>query len=159
MAGMLSAIPKTPLYDRLEAEGRLDNAAADDPNIATNVIPLQMTREEMRDGWLDLMDRLYDAENYFERFDALFIEGRLPLATAKMNWLRRHRPLAYLKIQALTILAGLGMLARIWTDPRTRPVPPRLRASTSASCSPPAGRPATCSSSPGSASCTPTSPP
>ena len=31
MAGMLSAIPKTPLYDRLEAEGRLDNAAADDP--------------------------------------------------------------------------------------------------------------------------------
>ena len=31
MAGMLSAIPKTPLYARLEAEGRLDNAAADDP--------------------------------------------------------------------------------------------------------------------------------
>ena len=80
MAGMLSAIPKTPLYDRLEAEGRLDNAAADDPSIATNVIPLLMTRETLRDGWLDLMDRLYDAENYFERFDALFIEGRLPLA-------------------------------------------------------------------------------
>ena len=32
MAGMLSAIPSTPLYDRLEADGRLDNAAADDPN-------------------------------------------------------------------------------------------------------------------------------
>ena len=31
MAGMLSAIPKTPLYARLEAEGRLDNEAADDP--------------------------------------------------------------------------------------------------------------------------------
>ena len=53
-----------------------------------------MTREAMRDGWLDLMDRLYDAENYFERFDALFIEGRLPLATAKMDWLRRHQPAA-----------------------------------------------------------------
>ena len=38
-----------------------------------------MTREELRDGWVDLMDRLYDAENYFERFDALFVEGRLPL--------------------------------------------------------------------------------
>ena len=63
-------------------------------NIATNVIPLMMSRETLRDGWLDLMDRLYDAENYFERFDALFIEGKLPLATAKMNWLRRHRPLA-----------------------------------------------------------------
>ncbi len=59
MAGMLSAIPSTPLYDRLEAAGRLDNAAADDPNIATNVIPLNMTREQLRDGWVDLMGRLY----------------------------------------------------------------------------------------------------
>src|SRR3954451_4675487 len=86
MAGMLSAIPRTPLYERLEAEGRLDNAAADDPNIATNVIPLGMTREEMRDGWIGLMQDLYDTENYFERFDALFVRGRLPLATAKFDW-------------------------------------------------------------------------
>jgi radical SAM superfamily enzyme YgiQ (UPF0313 family) len=125
MAGMLSAIPKTPLYDRLEAEGRLDNDAADDPDIATNVIPLNMSREQMRDGWVDLMDRLYDAESYFDRFDALFVDGRLALGSAKMNWLRRHRPLSYLKNQSLTILAALGLLARVWTDPRTaadRPV-------------------------------------
>jgi radical SAM superfamily enzyme YgiQ (UPF0313 family) len=121
MAGMLSAIPKTPLFDRLEAEGRLDNAAADDPKVATNVIPLRMTREELRDGWLDLMDRLYDAESYFERFDALFVAGRLPLGSAKMAWLRRNRPLGYLRAQATTILAALGMLARVWIDPRTRP--------------------------------------
>jgi radical SAM superfamily enzyme YgiQ (UPF0313 family) len=120
MAGMLSAIPKTPLYDRLLAEGRLDNAAADDPNIATNVIPLKMTVEVMRDGWLDLMIRLYEAENYFERFNDLFIDGKLPLADAKMDWLRKHQFGNYLKIQALTILAALGMLAKIWTDPRTR---------------------------------------
>src|SRR5258708_33099344 len=95
MAGMLSAIPKTPLYDRLEAEGRLDNAAADDPNVATNVIPLRMTVAEMRDGWLDLMDRLYSAGNYFERFHGLFVEGRLPLATAKMRRLGGDKPLLY----------------------------------------------------------------
>ena len=121
MTGMLSAIPRTPLYARLEADGRLDNAAADDPHIATNVVPLLMSRETLRDGWLDLMDRLYDAENYMARFEALFLDGKLPLATAKMTWLRRHRPLAYAKVQALTILAALGMLARIWSDPRTRP--------------------------------------
>ena len=92
MAGMLSAIPKTPLYDRLEAEGRLDNAAADDPEIATNVIPLSMTRETLRDGWLDLMDRLYEADNFLDRFDDLFIEGRSRLPRARMSWLRRHRP-------------------------------------------------------------------
>jgi radical SAM superfamily enzyme YgiQ (UPF0313 family) len=121
MAGMLSAIPKTPLYARLEAEGRLDNAAVDDPKVATNVIPLRMSREELRDGWVDLMMRLYEAESYFARFGTLFIEGRLPLATAKMTWLRRHRPVSYLKLQALTILGALGMLARLWMDPRTRP--------------------------------------
>ncbi len=121
MAGMLSAIPKTPLYDRLAAEGRLDNAAADDPRIATNVVPLHMTVSEMRDGWLDLMGRLYDAESYFQRFDDLFITGRLPLASAKMAWLLRHRPLRYLVLQALTIFGALVMLARVWSDPRTRP--------------------------------------
>jgi radical SAM superfamily enzyme YgiQ (UPF0313 family) len=120
MAGMLSAIPKTPLYTRLEAAGRLDNAAADDPRIATNVIPLNMTREEMRDGWVELMSRLYDADNYFDRFHALFVEGRLSLGSAKTAWLFRHKPLSYLKIQTLTIVAALGLLARIWTDPRTR---------------------------------------
>lgn len=124
MAGMLSAIPKTPLYERLEAAGRLDNAAADDPNIATNVIPLGMSREELRDGWLNLMERLYDSSNYFDRFDALFTDGRIPLASAKMNWLRRNRPFSYLKVQALTILAAVGILARVWSDPRTRPYRP-----------------------------------
>jgi radical SAM superfamily enzyme YgiQ (UPF0313 family) len=121
MAGMLSAIPKTPLYERLEADSRLDNDAADDPNIATNIIPLLMTRETLRDGWLNLMDRLYDPENYFERFDSLFIDGRIPLGSTRMAWLRRRRPLKYLKLQALTILAAIVMLVRIWNDPRTRP--------------------------------------
>src|SRR4051812_44223134 len=63
MAGMLSAIPKTPLDARLEAEGRLDNAAVDDPKVTTNVIPLRMSSEELRDAWVDLMVRLYEAEN------------------------------------------------------------------------------------------------
>jgi hypothetical protein len=124
MAGMLSAIPKTPLYDRLEAAGRLDNAAADNPRIATNIIPLNMTREELCNGWLHLMERLYDVENYFARFDELFIKGRIPLATPKMVWLRKHRPLSYMKIQALTILGALGMLARVWTAPLSKPYRP-----------------------------------
>src|SRR5258708_29694614 len=100
MAGMLSAIPKTPLYNRLEAEGRLDNAAADDPNIATTVIPLKMTREAMRDGWLDLLIRLYDAESYFSRFDALFIKRKIPLPDAKPYCIRKDHFGNYLKLHA-----------------------------------------------------------
>ena len=37
MVGMLTAIPKTPLYDRLAREGRLDRDDA--PAFGTNVIP------------------------------------------------------------------------------------------------------------------------
>ncbi len=124
MAGMLSAIPSTPLYDRLQEEGRLDNAAADDPEIATNVIPLQMTVEEMRDGWVNLMDRLYDPEAFFQRFDDLSITGAIPVGNAKMSWLWRHRPhIAF--IQHIGILiTSLVILARIWRDPKTIPFRP-----------------------------------
>ena len=128
MTGMLSAIPKTPLYDRLEAEGRLDNAAVDDPEIATNIIPLLISRETLRDGWLTMMDRLYQAENYFDRFDALFVDGRIPLATPKINWLRRNRPLSYLKVQVLTVLAAIGMLAQDLERPAHPSLSPDLRA-------------------------------
>jgi radical SAM superfamily enzyme YgiQ (UPF0313 family) len=121
MTGMLSAIPKTPLYERLESEGRLDNAAADDPDIATNLIPLQMTRETLRNGWVDLMEKLYSPEAFFARFDALFTEGRIPLGSARMDWLRRHRPIRWLIHQMLTIAAAGVMLRRIWKDPRTLP--------------------------------------
>jgi radical SAM superfamily enzyme YgiQ (UPF0313 family) len=120
-AGMLTAIPRTPLYKRLEVEGRLDNAALDDPEIATNVVPLRMTREELRDGWLKLMNRLYEAENYFQRFDDLIVKARVPLGEAKMTWLRKHRPWAYRKLQTLTFLASFFLLVRIWIHPRTRP--------------------------------------
>ncbi len=46
--GMLVAIPKTPLYARLQAEGRLD--MDDVPAFGTNIIPAKMSREELRDG-------------------------------------------------------------------------------------------------------------
>ena len=71
MSGMLSAIPKTPLHDRLAAEGRLD--LADAPEFGTNVIPLQMSREELRDGYLRVLNELYEPEAYFERTEALFL--------------------------------------------------------------------------------------
>ncbi len=124
MAGMLSAVPSTPLYDRLEAEGRLDNAAADNPNIATNVVPLQMSVEQMRDGWLDLMDRLYDPEAFFGRFDDLFIEGKIPIGSAKMRWMWRNRPIGAFLQHVGILIAVATVLARIWRDPRTKPFRP-----------------------------------
>jgi radical SAM superfamily enzyme YgiQ (UPF0313 family) len=71
MVGMLSAIPKTPLYARLAAAGRLDTA--DEPEGGTNVLPLGMSRAALSQGYVQLMRDLYAAEPYFERLDGLYI--------------------------------------------------------------------------------------
>ena len=47
MVGMLQAIPKTPLYDRMKKAGRLVES---DDNC--NIVPAQMSREELREGVL-----------------------------------------------------------------------------------------------------------
>ena len=63
MVGMLQAIPRTPLYERLQREGRL---VEEDPNC--NFIPKQMTREELRQGYWELVKRLYTPEAFFDRY-------------------------------------------------------------------------------------------
>ncbi|HEV3260881.1 MAG TPA: radical SAM protein, partial [Gemmataceae bacterium] len=72
MIGMLAAIPKTPLHARLAAEGRLD--PADENEFGTNVIPAQMTREELRDGYVQVMHDLYEPDAYFERLEDLYLK-------------------------------------------------------------------------------------
>ena len=63
MVGMLQAIPTTPLYERLKQEGRL---VEEDPNC--NFVPKQMSREELRQGYWDLVSRLYTPEAFLDRY-------------------------------------------------------------------------------------------
>jgi radical SAM superfamily enzyme YgiQ (UPF0313 family) len=87
MSGMLAAIPKTPLHDRLAAEGRLDTS--DVFEFGTNVIPLQMSREGLRDGYIRVMNEIYDAETYFDRTDALFLRPGWDYGIKHFrNWLK-----------------------------------------------------------------------
>ena len=67
MVGMLQAIPTTPLYERLEGEGRL---VMEDPNC--NFVPKQMTRDELVNGYRDLVKRLYTPEAFLERYFKVF---------------------------------------------------------------------------------------
>lgn len=60
--GMLTALPTTPLYDRLQAEGRL---VPDDP--VCNFEPRQMTRAALTAGCADTLQRLYTADAFFGR--------------------------------------------------------------------------------------------
>ena len=70
---MLHAIPTTPLYDRLKQAGRLNDDEASE-RYGTNVIPLGMSREQLRDGFVEVMQSAYTPDAYFERLNSLFID-------------------------------------------------------------------------------------
>jgi radical SAM superfamily enzyme YgiQ (UPF0313 family) len=67
MTGMLQAMPKTPLYDRVEKEGRLLDESGGDQFVLSNILPLQMSRIDLYRGYRVLIDELYDFQNYKER--------------------------------------------------------------------------------------------
>ncbi len=108
MLGMLSAIPKTPLYDRLMAEGRLD--LDDAPEFGTNVIPRGMTREALRDGYMEVLKDLYEPAAYFDRIDSLFHDPSFRFNRAQHAYWRNHR-VAWLQEQA-KILVRCAVLYR-----------------------------------------------
>jgi radical SAM superfamily enzyme YgiQ (UPF0313 family) len=72
MIGLLTAIPKTPLYERLEKADRLrtdehDSDTTNNTKLRTNVIPLNMTYDEMITGYRELFDRLLENRNIADR--------------------------------------------------------------------------------------------
>ena len=99
---VLFAIPQTPLYRRLAAEGRLRDsflmsnwgAAA-----ATNVVPLRLSLEALRDGYLQLLRDLYTPDAFFARMDAMCLGTKWLPAPGRTKYLRLH-PLRRLKLRA-----------------------------------------------------------
>jgi radical SAM superfamily enzyme YgiQ (UPF0313 family) len=132
---ILTAIPTTPLYERLKAEGRLRLADAD-----CNFAPAGMSSAELRQGYLDLTRQIYDARAYFERvFGAWGSSAGLRRRVAERA--RRERaPLLRERLRAAigTAVLGLRLLGalardgewamavaylRIWRDYRRHGVP------------------------------------
>jgi hypothetical protein len=110
MGGMVYAIPKTPLYARLAREQRLD--PAETPAFGTNVIPLRLGRAELRDGYVRLMDQLYEPQAYFERMEDLYVRARLDPDRGIRKYWRRH-PLGQLKAQLFCLASGGVLLWRL----------------------------------------------
>jgi radical SAM superfamily enzyme YgiQ (UPF0313 family) len=67
MTGMLNAVPKTPLYQRLKAAGRLIAESVGDQFVFTNIIPQGMSRQQLYEGYKVLLQRLYSYRNYRRR--------------------------------------------------------------------------------------------
>jgi radical SAM superfamily enzyme YgiQ (UPF0313 family) len=91
MVGLLIALKKTPLYDRLRKERRLIPGmdACDNTKLATNIIPKGMSHEEMIAGYRDLQTRLLEfgtiarrIRNKTRYFGARPTRGHMPLMDA-----------------------------------------------------------------------------
>ncbi|RMF55101.1 MAG: radical SAM protein [Calditrichaeota bacterium] len=69
MIGLLMALPKTPLFERLKKEGRLrsETTTADNTKLGTNLIPKQMSYREMVEGYYQLYQRLLKPKNISRR--------------------------------------------------------------------------------------------
>lgn len=72
MPGLLGAPPGTHLYERLEKEGRLREAISGDNThgLEMNFIP-KMDEKVLIDGYVHLLERLFDAKNYYARCEIL----------------------------------------------------------------------------------------
>jgi radical SAM superfamily enzyme YgiQ (UPF0313 family) len=90
LIGMLYAIPTTPLYDRLRAAERLNDEEARE-KYGTNVIPLGMSREELREGFMRVMQACYSADHYFQRLDAQFIDENFKFTLHALPYWKGHR--------------------------------------------------------------------
>ena len=107
MLGMLSAIRKAPLFDRMIKEGRLDTAS--ELEFSTNIVPLRLRREQLRDGFVYVLSALNETEAYFDRVEALYVDAHMQISRgAKRHW-RRH-PWQAVKARGLILVQGLALL-------------------------------------------------
>jgi radical SAM superfamily enzyme YgiQ (UPF0313 family) len=88
MVGLLTALPRTPLYERLEREGRLRpaQASADNTKLHTNVTPKAMRYEEMLAGYGALYRRLTSEACIAARVRAKLRYLSAPTYVAEYGW-------------------------------------------------------------------------
>jgi hypothetical protein len=67
MAGVLQALPTTPLYDRMKREGRLNEASQATSNFSPPNFRTQLPLPVLLRGLSRLLSGLYEAEPFFQR--------------------------------------------------------------------------------------------
>ncbi len=78
MVGILTALPKTRLYNRLKEEGRLlKTSSGNNTDGSLNFIP-KMDAEVLRNGYQKIMQTIYSPEKYYERI-ITFLEEYKPV--------------------------------------------------------------------------------
>ena len=114
MVGMLQAVPSTPLYERLEKADRL----VDDPNC--NLVPKLMSREEMIDGYWNLVERLYTPEAFLDRFFHGYQYPEYHQKRAEIS--RKAREGRFLPTLAYGLILLVNLTKTLWSDGSLRSV-------------------------------------
>jgi len=125
MVGLLTALPRTPLYQRLEAEGRVRHEvmAGDNTRARTNVLPKNMSYNQMIAGYKDLYRRLFSDHGIACRIRNKTRHLRLPSGQGE------NEPLGtQLRLLWRTLLRGIwpGGPTRWWRFAGSLCCPPRL---------------------------------
>jgi radical SAM superfamily enzyme YgiQ (UPF0313 family) len=77
MVGLLTALPKTQLYQRLMAEGRIEAESTGNNTEATLNFKPRLDREFLISGYRQLMKSLYEPRTYYRRIRT-FLENHRP---------------------------------------------------------------------------------
>ena len=128
MVGLLTALPKTPLYERLQREGRLRESdhALDNTKLATNVVPKHMGYDQLLAAYQRLYRRLLTDRAIAERIRHKLRYLRRPVYAGEYPLPQRFAIVWRLLFKG--ILAGgpsrLGHFLRTipWTSPRKIPL-------------------------------------
>jgi radical SAM superfamily enzyme YgiQ (UPF0313 family) len=120
MVGLLTALPKTPLYERLEKEGRLRAAVAgtDNTKPATNIVPKRMAYEDMVEGYEAMYRRLTSDAGIAARIRNKFREMRAPVYSGEYT--ARERLGIVWRLMVKGVLRGGP--TRVWHFLRSLPI-------------------------------------
>ena len=74
-----------------------------------------MTREELRDGYVRVMNELYEPEAYFERLESLYLDERFEFGQSRIDYWRKH-PWTRLKAQTTNLARSAYIAWQLFAD-------------------------------------------
>ncbi|MBW2028022.1 MAG: B12-binding domain-containing radical SAM protein [Deltaproteobacteria bacterium] len=77
MVGLLQAPAGTRLFDRLKKEGRLLGSMSGNTDGTTNIVP-RMDIHTLREGYRDILNKIYSPQYYYNRVKAFLREYKAP---------------------------------------------------------------------------------
>jgi hypothetical protein len=86
MVGLLTALPQTRLYRRLQQEGRLLTATAGNNTAAVLNFQPRLDRNYLENGYRELMRRLYEPRNYYQRIRIFLKNYEARSQRLRLSW-------------------------------------------------------------------------